>query len=77
MNVFTITPREQEIIVLMSQGLSSKQIAYHLHISLYTVLAHRRNILKKMNKNNSISAINLAMTSGIIPMQEMRSLQVA
>jgi DNA-binding NarL/FixJ family response regulator len=70
MNPFTITRRELEIIELMSRGLSSKQIAFHLHISLNTVFAHRRNILRKLNKNNSISAINLAMTSGLIRLEQ-------
>lgn len=77
MNTFTITRREHEIILLMSRGLSSKQMAYELHISLYTVQAHRRNILKKMKKNNSISAINLAMNTGLIPINGFQVLQVA
>lgn len=77
MNTFTITRREQEIIQLMSRGLSSKQIAYELHISLYTVQAHRRNILKKMNQNNSISVINMALNAGLINLQVPSVLQVA
>ena len=77
MNTFTITRREKEIIQLMSRGLSSKQIAYELHISLYTVQAHRRNILKKMNQNNSISVISMALNAGLINLQVPQVLQVA
>lgn len=70
MNPFTITPRELEIIELMSRGLSSKQMAYQLHISLHTVLAHRRNILRKMKSSNAVNAITVAINSGLIRFRE-------
>jgi DNA-binding NarL/FixJ family response regulator len=47
-----LTDREREIALLIAQGLSSKQIARNLSISVETVKTHRRRILKKNNINN-------------------------
>lgn len=58
-----LTRREKEILLLIRQGLFSKEIADHLHISIYTVNNHRKNILVKLNAGNGIEAIN---NSGLI-----------
>ena len=52
-----LTFREQEIIIDIAAGLSSKEIAYNYRIALNTVWAHRRNIIKKMNCTNMAAAI--------------------
>lgn len=44
--------RETEILSLIQQGKSSKEIADYLHISINTVNNHRKNILKKTNSKN-------------------------
>ena len=46
--VLTLTAREQEIYVLVSQGLSNAEIAVHEHISETTVKSHVRAILRKL-----------------------------
>lgn len=46
------THREKELIIKISEGLSSKDIAEHLNISIHTVRTHRKNILKKSNFKN-------------------------
>jgi DNA-binding NarL/FixJ family response regulator len=43
-----MTKREREIIVLISEGLSNKEIADRLHLSVYTVKSHIHNILEKL-----------------------------
>jgi len=43
-----LTTREMEILQLISQGWSNKQIAHHLFVSLYTIKNHVHNILKKL-----------------------------
>ena len=47
-----LTSREQEIIHLVSIGMSNQQIAGHLQISEHTVKAHISNILKKLSLSN-------------------------
>lgn len=47
-----LSKRESEILKLIAQGLSSRQIAESLYISYETVLTHRRNMLKRNNASN-------------------------
>lgn len=43
-----LTQREREIVDLISQGMSNKEIAAHLHIATFTVKSHVHNILEKL-----------------------------
>lgn len=58
--------REIEIIKLIIQGMSSKEIGANLFISTRTVETHRHNILKKLKLNSTASLINHINTKGII-----------
>lgn len=44
---YELTDRETEVLVLVAQGLMSKEIADKLNISVYTVVSHRKNITRK------------------------------
>lgn len=55
-----LTAREIEIIRLMEQDLSNKQLAEVLNISIRTVETHRKNIFKKTNTNNLLSLVKWA-----------------
>ncbi|HLA51936.1 MAG TPA: response regulator transcription factor [Flavitalea sp.] len=57
-NVNALTEREIQIINLIKEGQSSKEIAANLNISLKTVEVHRHNILKKLKLKNSASLVN-------------------
>jgi DNA-binding NarL/FixJ family response regulator len=61
-----ITYREQEILSLMAQGLSSKSIAQQLGVSFHTVQTHRKNILRKLNETSTIRAVTLANNVGLL-----------
>jgi len=56
-----LTPREREILQLMSEGLPNKTIASRLSISERTVTTHVANIYSKLHVNNRVSAIQEAM----------------
>ena len=43
-----ISEREKEVIICLVQGLSNKEIAARLYISVHTVITHRRNITRKL-----------------------------
>lgn len=62
----TLTPREQEIMVLLTEELSSKEIADKLFISPKTVDNHRSNIFRKLNLHSVIELIRYAARLGII-----------
>ena len=57
--------REREIIKLLAEGYSSRQIAERLHLSEYTVSTHRRNMLDKTNLPNARALINFAISHGM------------
>ncbi|MDR1679254.1 MAG: LuxR C-terminal-related transcriptional regulator [Prevotellaceae bacterium] len=61
-----LTKREKEILLLIRQGLLSKEIAGRLNLSIYTVNNHRKNILEKLNVDNAMEALNMAKDYGII-----------
>jgi len=61
-----ITPREKEVLVLVSQGHSTKQIADRLSISIRTVESHRINLLKKLNVNNSAELVKKSIQKKLI-----------
>jgi two-component system, NarL family, invasion response regulator UvrY len=56
--------REIEIIRLIKDGLSSKEMAAKLHISARTAEVHRHNILKKLQLKNTAALLNYINTSG-------------
>jgi len=58
-----LTEREMQIINLIKEGFSSKEIAGSLTISLKTVEVHRHNILKKLKLKNSASLVNFINTN--------------
>jgi DNA-binding NarL/FixJ family response regulator len=62
-NVNALTEREIQIINLIKEGQSSKEIAGVLAISLKTVEVHRHNILKKLKLKNSASLVNFMNNS--------------
>ncbi len=61
-----ITKREKEVIELISAGLSNKQIAEKINLSISTVDAHRYNILKKLDVRNTAEMIMKALKLKII-----------
>jgi len=63
---YNLTKREVEIIRHLAKGMSSKEICDVLHISNFTVDTHRRNILRKLNINNSVGVVSFAKQHGII-----------
>ena len=62
----TLTAREQEILRLLAEGLSSKEIAQKLFISPKTVENHRANIMNKLDLHSSIELVRYAAKLGLI-----------
>lgn len=62
----TLTNREIEVLKLVAEGLTSKEIAELLSISIRTVEHHRANLLKKLNLKNTADLIKHAIQNGFI-----------
>lgn len=61
-----LTPREREILQLVAEGKSNKDVANLLNLSLYTVETHRSNILSKLNLHTVPELILYAVRKGVI-----------
>ncbi len=65
-----LTPREQEVLVLIAEGLTNPEIAEKLIISVKTVDRHRENIMRKLNMHNRIELVKYAIKKGYIDLEE-------
>jgi DNA-binding CsgD family transcriptional regulator len=63
---FELSIREREVIQLLAEGLSSKQIAGQLFLSQHTVDTHRRNLLKKTGTKNTLELTVVCLKKGLI-----------
>ena len=61
-----LSPREYQIMIMLAQGKSNKEIAQNLFLSIKTVITHRLNILMKMNMQNNIEITHYAILNGLI-----------
>ncbi|HEU4402568.1 MAG TPA: response regulator transcription factor [Candidatus Polarisedimenticolia bacterium] len=60
-----LTPREREVLQLIAEGSTSKEIAVHLSLSVKTVISHRTRLMKKLGIHNVAGLIRFALTRGI------------
>ena len=61
-----LSAREREILQLVAEGKSSKEVANLLHLSVYTVETHRANIMQKLNLRGMPELILYAVRKGIV-----------
>jgi DNA-binding NarL/FixJ family response regulator len=68
----SLTAREMEILELVVQGMSNREIAYHLRISHQTVKNHMTAILRKLGVAGRTEAAVYALRRGWVPLRERR-----
>lgn len=61
-----LTDREREILQLIAEGYSTREIAQLLHISEKTVRAHRTNLMSKLDVHNTAELVRYAIRKGVI-----------
>jgi FixJ family two-component response regulator len=61
----SLTPREREVLALVSSGLMNKQVAAELGLAEITVKLHRGNIMRKMGAHSLADLVRMAETLGI------------
>ena len=60
-----LTPKEKEVLQLIAEGYSSKQIAKSFNLSLNTIHVHRNNIMKKLGIHKQTELVRFAIKEGI------------
>jgi DNA-binding NarL/FixJ family response regulator len=61
-----LTPRQQEILILIAEGRTTKEIARHLGVSFKTASAHRSNIMSKLDIHDTAHLVRHAIRAGFI-----------
>lgn len=65
-NQSVFTEREKQVLELVRQGFTTRQIACKLYLSVETIKSHRKHIIAKMGTGNMMAAINKAITKSDI-----------
>lgn len=61
-----LTSREREVLQMLGEGKSNKDVATQLNLSIYTVETHRANILEKLNLHSTAEMILYAVRKGVV-----------
>ncbi|MBC7864232.1 MAG: response regulator transcription factor, partial [Bacteroidia bacterium] len=61
-----LTKREKEILILIAQGLTDKEIAEKVFLSPQTIITHRKNILSKLSLKNKVELTRFAFDNKLI-----------
>jgi DNA-binding NarL/FixJ family response regulator len=61
-----LTSREREVLQMVAESRTNKEIANALHLSVYTVEAHRGRIMEKLNLHSVGELVRFAMRNGLI-----------
>jgi two-component system response regulator NreC len=61
-----LTNREREVLQLIAEGKTNKDIAQSLNLSVYTVDAHRGRIMEKLNLHSTGELVRFAMRAGLV-----------
>lgn len=69
-SVFSVlTPREREVLQLMSEGKSTNQIADCLHVSIKTIETHRQQVMHKLNMRSVAELTKYAIREGLTSLE--------
>jgi DNA-binding NarL/FixJ family response regulator len=67
-NELVLTKREIEVLQLLGEGLSNKEIADRLFVSERTIVGHKSNLMAKTAAKNTVALLAYAIRNGLISM---------
>lgn len=68
-----LSPRERAVVVGVVKGLSNKEIAEEMHVSVNTVMTHRRNIASKLQIHSAAGLTIYAIVSKLVKLDDVKS----
>ena len=63
----SLTDREKQVLKLVAEGLSNKEIAEQLGISVKTAMSHREHVMSKLDLHNRTEMVRFALQKGVLP----------
>lgn len=73
-NQDTLSQREKEIVVCVVKGMTNKEIAEKLFLSIHTVITHRRNISKKLQIHSAAGLTIYAIVNKLVTLSDVKGL---
>ena len=73
-NQDTLSQREKEIVICVVKGMTNKEIAERLFLSIHTVITHRRNISKKLQIHSAAGLTIYAIVNKLVTLNEVKGL---
>lgn len=67
-----LSQREKEIIALVVKGMTNKEIAEHLFLSVHTVMTHRRNIARKLEIHSATGLTIYAIVNHLVDLSDIK-----
>lgn len=64
-----LTSREQEVVTLLAEGRTVREVAAELALSIKTIEAHKLNLMRKLDIHNRASLVDYAVRSGLVSLQ--------
>ena len=68
-----LTPRELQVLRMVAEGKTSKEIAVALDLREYTVRSYRKTMMKKLGVNNVAGLTQLALSTGLTPLPRIQT----
>ena len=68
----TLSDREKDVLIAITKGLSNKEIADTLCLSIHTVTTHRRNISNKLQIHSTAGLIIYAIANKLVNLQDIK-----
>ncbi len=70
----SLSQREKEIVICVVKGMTNKEIAEHLYLSIHTVITHRRNISKKLQIHSAAGLTIYAIVNKLVELNDIKDL---
>ena len=67
----TLSDREKDIVICITKGMSNKEIAHTLYISVNTVTTHRRNISSKLQIHTTAGLVIYAIANKLVDINDV------
>lgn len=73
-DVKDLSPRERDVIIGIVKGLSNKEIASNINVSVHTVMTHRRNIARKLQIHSPAALTVYAIVKKLVKIEEIKTI---
>ena len=70
----SLSQREKEIVICVVKGMTNKEIAEKLYLSIHTVITHRRNISRKLQIHSAAGLTIYAIVNKLVELSDVKDL---